>query len=225
MSVRSRIRTRLLASCVVAVAALGALVFAPAAGANSAGGTYLALGDSLAYGYHQAQFATELKEKGFVEPATFNDGYVDDFGAALKLFNPRLTIINDGCPGETTDTLIKGSGIYGPNYCAGGPTGGPFPKAFLHHPYAGTQLADALAVAANPNVSTITLDIGANDVLQFLKGHMWLPGNVHVHSRAKSKPSSGTSPRTWGSSWRICARSRRKRRSCSSRSTTPIRRC
>lgn len=170
MSLRSRIRTRLLASCVVAVAALGALVLAPAAGANSGGGTYLALGDSLAYGYHQAQFASELKEKGFVEPATFNDGYVDDFGAALKFLNPKLQIINDGCPGETTDTMIKGSGIYGPNYCAGGPTGSPFPKVFLHHPYAGTQLADALAVAANPNVSTITLDIGANDVLQFI-GH------------------------------------------------------
>jgi hypothetical protein len=102
--------------------------------------------------------------------ANFNDGYVNDFGAALKLFSPKLQTINDGCPGETTETMIKGSGVYGPEYCAGGPTGSPFPKAFLHHSYPGTQLEDALAIAKEPGVGTITLDIGANDILQFL-GH------------------------------------------------------
>ena len=120
MSVRSRIRTRLLACCVIAVAALGALVFAQAAGAAKLGSTYLALGDSLAYGYHQAQFQAEYPN---INPASFNDGYVDDFGAALKLANPKLQVINDGCPGETTETMIKGSGI--PFFCAGGPTRPP----------------------------------------------------------------------------------------------------
>lgn len=162
-----RVCARLLV-CVAALAAFGALALAPAAGAKGPGSTYLALGDSLAYGYHQAQFQEELKEKGFVEAANFNDGYVDDFGAALKLLNPKLQIINDGCPGETTETMIKGSGVFGPEFCAGGPTGSPFPKAFLHHPYPGTQLEDALAVAKEPGVGTITLDIGANDLLQFL---------------------------------------------------------
>ena len=85
MSVKSRSRTRLLACCVAATAALGALMFAPAAGAAKIGSTYLALGDSLAYGYHAAQFKTELESKGFVEPETFDEGYVNDFGAALKL--------------------------------------------------------------------------------------------------------------------------------------------
>jgi lysophospholipase L1-like esterase len=169
MSALYRVRTRLLV-CVAALAALGTLALAPAAGAKGIGTTYLALGDSLAYGYHQAQFQEELKVKGRVEPANFHDGYVDDFGAALKLLNPKLQIINDGCPGETTETLIKGSGVFGPEYCAGGPTGSPFPKAFLHHPYPGTQLEDALAIAKEPGVGTITLDIGANDLLQFL-GH------------------------------------------------------
>jgi lysophospholipase L1-like esterase len=168
MTATSRVRTRLLAG-VAALAAIGALALAPAAGAHGTGGTYLALGDSLAYGYHQAQFQRELKEKGFVEAANFDDGYVDDFGKALQVFHPGLKIVNDGCPGETTETMIKGSGV-GPEYCAGGPTGTPFPKAFLHHPYPGTQLEDALAVAKEPGVNTITLDIGANDVLQFL-GH------------------------------------------------------
>ena len=167
MTAFSRLSARLLA-CAVALIALGALALAPAAGARGIGDTYLALGDSLAYGYHQAQFKEELGSKGFVEAANFDDGYVDDFGSALRLFKPRLQIINDGCPGETTETMIHGSGAYGPEFCAGGLTGGPFPKAFLHHSYPGTQLEDALAVAAKPGVGTITLDIGANDILQFL---------------------------------------------------------
>jgi lysophospholipase L1-like esterase len=169
MSALSRARARLLV-CVAVLAAFGTLVLAPAAGAKTIGSppsTYLALGDSLAYGYHAAQFQEELKTKGFVNPANFDDGYVDDFGKALKLFNPKLQIVNDGCPGETTETMIHGSGV-GPEYCAGGPTGTPFPKVFLHHPFAGTQLEDAVAVAKQPGVNTITLDIGANDILQFL---------------------------------------------------------
>ena len=166
MSALYRFRARLLV-CVAALAAFAALALAPAAGAKTTPTIYLALGDSLAYGYHAAQFQEELKSKGFVEAANFNDGYVDDFGAALKVFEPKLQIINDGCPGETTETMIHGSGV-GPEYCAGGPTGTPFPKAFLHHSYPGTQLADALAIAKEPSVKTITLDIGANDILQFL---------------------------------------------------------
>jgi lysophospholipase L1-like esterase len=77
-----RARARLLI-CAAVVVAFGALVLAPAAGATGTAKTYLALGDSLAYGYHQAQFQNELKEKGFVEAANFNDGYVDDFGRLL----------------------------------------------------------------------------------------------------------------------------------------------
>ena len=169
MSVLYRVHARLLVCCVAAIAALGALAFTPSAGAAQVGNTYLALGDSLAYGYHAAQFKSELESKGFVEPATFDKGYVDDFAAALKLTHPKLQTINDGCPGETTETFINGSGISG--FCAGGPTGSPFPYAFLHHPYTprSSQLADALAILKeNPNVSPITLDIGANDLLQFL---------------------------------------------------------
>ncbi len=169
MSALYRVSRRLLA-CAVAVVAFAALALAPAAGAKGIGSTYLALGDSLAYGYHQAQFEEELEAKGYVEAANFDDGYVDDFGAILRLLNPKLQIVNDGCPGETTETMIEGSGTYGPEYCAGGPTGSPFPKAFLHHAYPGTQLEDALAIAEEPGVGTITLDIGANDILQFL-GH------------------------------------------------------
>ena len=196
--------------CVAALAALGALAFAPAAGANNVGNTYLALGDSLAYGYHQAQFKDELEAKGFVEPANFNDGYVNDFGAGLKLFNRKLQIVNDGCPGETTETMMNGSGVFGPQLLRRRSDRPPFPKAFLHHPYPGTQLADALAVAANPGVRTITLDIGANDVLQFLGHTCGFPktftcssGEVeaeigHVASQRRDHPGAAARGRTEG---------------------------
>jgi lysophospholipase L1-like esterase len=167
MSVFERVRARL-PLCVAAVAALGALAFAPAAGAAKLGSTYLALGDSLTYGYHQAQFQKEYPN---INPANYDEGYVDDFANFyLKEFNHNLQVVNDGCPGETSETFINGSGIT--NYCAGGPTGTPFPQVWLHHPYAGggSQLNDALAVLkSTPNVSPITLDIGANDILQFLE--------------------------------------------------------
>ncbi|HEY4812893.1 MAG TPA: SGNH/GDSL hydrolase family protein [Solirubrobacteraceae bacterium] len=173
MSVFQRAHTRLLVCC---LAALGVLAFTASAGAATVGNTYLALGDSLAYGYHAAQFKSELESKGYVEPETFDEGYVNDFGAVLKLVNPKLKLIDDGCPGETSETFIKGSGI--PGYCAGGPTGTPFPYAFLHHSYSPntSQLADALAILKEtPNVSPITLDIGANDVLQFLGSKCGFP--------------------------------------------------
>ena len=178
MSVRSRIRTRLLVCCVAATAALGALAFAPTAGAAKVGSTYLALGDSYAYGYHQAQF---LSEYPTIVPASFNDGYVDDFGSLLKLFKPNLQTINDGCPGETTETLINGPGApYTNAACANGPGESPFPLVWLHHPYTpspnGSQLSDALAILkANPNVSPITLDIGGNDLLVFLRSKCGFP--------------------------------------------------
>lgn len=175
MSVFDRIRASVLVCCVVAVGALGALVLAPAAGAFKLGNTYLALGDSLAYGYHRAQFESEYPN---VNPANYHQGYVNDFGAVLKLWNPKLQIINDGCPGETTETFINGPGApYTGAYCAGGPTGTPFPYVWLHHPYTtDSQLSDAVAILkANPNVNPITLDIGANDLLQFLPRECGFP--------------------------------------------------
>jgi len=166
MSVFSRVRTLMLACGVVAAGALGALVVVPTAGAAKVGSTYLAIGDSLTYGFHEAQFAKEYPN---INPANYHQGFVDDFAADLKFLHPGLQVINDGCPGETTETAINGSGVEG--YCAGGPTGTPFPYVWLHHPYTQkSQLADALSIlATNHNVSPITVDLGANDELQFLE--------------------------------------------------------
>lgn len=122
--------------------------------------SYLALGDSLAFGYQQAKFNELLPEEN---PAAFDTGYVDDFGRVLRFVNHRLQIVNDGCPGETTDSFINGPCQY--------------QLAFpLHHPYAGgpssSQLSDALAYlqANGDSVTPITLDIGANDALGVTEG-------------------------------------------------------
>ena len=116
--------------------------------------SYLALGDSLAFGYSQAKFEHLLPNEN---PAAYDTGYVDDFAHLLRIGHPTLQAINDGCPGETTESFIKGPCEY--------------QLAFpLHHPYVGgpasSQLSDALAyLHANPNTNPITLDIGANDAL------------------------------------------------------------
>jgi lysophospholipase L1-like esterase len=118
--------------------------------------TYLALGDSLAFGYSKAKFES-LKAAG--EPAAaYDTGYVDDFARALAFVEPGVQVVNDGCPGETTESFIHGPCEYSLAYP-------------LHHAYAGgtssSQLSDALAViAAHPGaVNPITIDIGANDAL------------------------------------------------------------
>jgi lysophospholipase L1-like esterase len=116
---------------------------------------YLALGDSLAFGYSQKRFEENLPAEN---PTAFETGYVNDFADVLRFAEPNLQIINDGCPGETTESLIKGPCEYQLAYP-------------LHHPYVGgplsSQLSDALAVlSAHPGaVNPITIDIGANDAL------------------------------------------------------------
>jgi lysophospholipase L1-like esterase len=147
---------------IVVLIALAALTLAPTAGAHkSRQATYLALGDSLAFGYSQAKF----NELFPTEPASaYDTGYVDDFGHVLRIFQPGVQTINDGCPGETTDSFIKGPCEYGL----------AFP---LHHAYSGgplsSQLSDALNVLSTspPNaVTPITIDIGANDALGLIEG-------------------------------------------------------
>jgi lysophospholipase L1-like esterase len=121
--------------------------------------SYLALGDSLAFGYSQAKFNSLYPDEN---PADYETGYVNDFADVLKVFQPGLQIVNDGCPGETTESFIEGPCAYQLE----------FP---LHHPYAAgtdsSQLTDALAyLRAHPgSVNPITIDIGANDALGLIE--------------------------------------------------------
>ncbi|GCE05092.1 hypothetical protein KDAU_24210 [Dictyobacter aurantiacus] len=99
---------------------------------------YLALGDSLAYGF-QPNF-------------NFSHGYADDFYADLK-GHGTTSYANMGCPGETTTSMINGGCSF---------------SVLRKFPYIGSQLnAAVLYLELNPGrVSPVTLDIGANDMLK-----------------------------------------------------------
>jgi len=121
------------------------LLTSPAAFASSRGSIslvgpkqhYLAIGDSLAFGYQP--------------DLNYADGYSTDFYSNLQSHGVH-SYVNMGCPGETSNTLING--------------GCPYP--FLRkYPYIGAQLNAALSYLASNagQVSPVTLDIGANDLL------------------------------------------------------------
>jgi lysophospholipase L1-like esterase len=114
---------------------------------RSSGKPYLALGDSVTFGF--------MPQAGFeyVNAANFI-GYPDYVGPAL-----RLTAVNAGCPGETTGSFLS----------AAAPDRGC--RAFraqslpLHVAYDGTQAEFASAfLQANPKTQLVTLQLGANDL-------------------------------------------------------------
>jgi lysophospholipase L1-like esterase len=113
--------------------------------------SYLALGDSLAYGFQQARFNAEFPQ---IVASTFRTGYVDDFAADLRAVRPNIQTVNLGCPGETTASYFT--------HCAFSALG----PLSMHVVYNGSQSAAALAfLRAHPGtVSPITLDDGANDI-------------------------------------------------------------
>ena len=63
---------------------------------------YLALGDSLAYGVQPDKVSRGLP------PSAFDTGYVDIVAARLRALNPRLEVVNFGCPGESSVTFTRG---------------------------------------------------------------------------------------------------------------------
>lgn len=76
--------------CVTVAALIGITLVAAPASANNSTRYYLALGDSLAFGYQPN--------------GDFAHGYVQQLSATL----PNLTLQNLGCPGETSTTLVSG---------------------------------------------------------------------------------------------------------------------
>jgi lysophospholipase L1-like esterase len=153
---------RLLTACAcgaIATAALAA-VSAPAATVDSAQprfnppkGYYLALGDSVAYGFQSSKLAAGLP------PSAFNTGYVDVLAARLRAIRPGIAVTNYGCPGESTTSFVEGP-------CLSNVIGFP-----LHDPFAGTQLDAATAfMRAHPGqVSPVTLTLWGNDVRQLVE--------------------------------------------------------
>lgn len=97
---------------------------------------YLALGDSLAF--------------GFQPNLDYTHGYTDYFHSDLTSHGTSI-YVNMGCSGETTTTMING-------LC-------PVP-VLRKYPYVGSQLKAAVNYLRQHagQVSPVTLDIGANDV-------------------------------------------------------------
>lgn len=135
---------------------LGTTTAASATPRHVPSGSYLALGDSVAFGYRPPE-VTPISD--YFDAANFS-GYPDDVAAAY-----RLKLVNLSCPGETTASMIN---FRAPsNGCENSPTGGvayrtTFP---LHVSYAGSQLGRAVRyLRSHPATRLVTLDIGANDV-------------------------------------------------------------
>ena len=62
---------------------------------------YLALGDSIAYGF-------QPNKPKAAPPSAFDSGYVDLFAARLRKLSPTIQVVNYGCPGESTRTFAAG---------------------------------------------------------------------------------------------------------------------
>jgi lysophospholipase L1-like esterase len=156
--VRRLIGIGLAGTAMVAVASVMPALPASAAPASgpAAGGTYLALGDSVAFGYVPPQ---AVPPPDYFDPQSFV-GYPEDVARAL-----HLPVSNASCPGETTTSLfVPGAQSNGCENSPGSSIGyrTEFP---LHVQYRGTQMMYALRyLVTHRDTRLVTIDIGANDV-------------------------------------------------------------
>jgi lysophospholipase L1-like esterase len=113
---------------------------------------YLALGDSVAYGFQLSKFLADRP------PIEYDTGYVDLFAARLREIRPELALVNYGCPGESTSSFMTGP-------CLFSELGNK-----LHDDYEGSQLDAAIAFlrAHRGRVSPITVTLWGNDVREFV---------------------------------------------------------
>ncbi len=148
---------RLLLTTVLTLCAL-----APPAGAAGArppvtpGSRYLALGDSVTFGYRESN---TVPPPNYHDPSSF-PGYPEQLGPQLK-----LNVTNGACPGETSDSFINTKAVS--NGCTNvrGTPGGYRSLYPLHVRYKGSQLAFAVQfLRAHRDVRLVSLMLGANDV-------------------------------------------------------------
>jgi lysophospholipase L1-like esterase len=149
---------RVISAVVVAVvlAAIGAgVASAHPVNGSDRNGTYLALGDSVAFGYVPPQ---AVPAPNYFDARSFV-GYPEFLGQQL---NERVS--NASCPGETSASLLfAGVQSNGCENSLGSPVG--YSTLYpLHVEYQGTQMDYALHyLAVHKHTRLITIDIGAND--------------------------------------------------------------
>jgi lysophospholipase L1-like esterase len=130
-------------------------VYAPPAAQIRGAPGYLALGDSIAFGYRPAPWADYRDQADF-------GGYPEDLAAALK-----LAVVNAACPGETSASMINPRAPS--NGCETNAQGGTGYRAMfpLHVSYPGSQLSFAVSyLRQHPGTQLVTLGIGANDLFR-----------------------------------------------------------
>ena len=121
------------------------------------GSGYLALGDSVPFGYEEQQV---VPAPNYADASSFI-GYPEDLGSEL-----RLTVANAACPGETSSSFINPSAQS--NGCENRPGGGASYRTMfpLHVTYSGSQLSYAVSyLKTHKKVRLVSLMIGANDLL------------------------------------------------------------
>ncbi len=130
-----------------------ALSISPSFAEKPKGYTYLALGDSIPYGFDPIQFTAGLPPLQFI-------GY-PEIVARVK----RLRHVNAACPGETSGSFISGVMDFGCNDASLERPIAFKPNNLLHTNYSVPQLAFALGqLRANKRIDLITLSLGGNDL-------------------------------------------------------------
>ena len=131
------------------------------------GSRYLALGDSVAFGYRES---ANLPTPDYTKPGTFL-GYPEVLAANLG-----LNLTNAACPGETTSSFLNMTAAS--NGCESHwdatnkheAPGGYRTLYPLHASYTGSQFAFAKQfLRAHPNTRLVTIMMGANDGLLCLE--------------------------------------------------------
>lgn len=145
----------------VSAVALWVIAAMPAS-ADTPRDTYLALGDSVAFG-----------TSPLINPSNANNfiGYPSIVAHTLD-----MEVTNSACPGEATGGFIDPTGL--DNVCRG--YRGAFP---LHTSYTGTQLSFAVSfLEQNPQTRLVSLGLDANDFFRLTSGpgSPWPPSTCFV---------------------------------------------
>jgi hypothetical protein len=161
---------------------LAAIVFAPSANAMTPPPThtYVAAGDSLAFGYTQEKSEENAPNE---PPSYFETGYASEFNKLLRgksgLNDKGLVLVNNGCPGETTDSYF-GTGPLGKAVDPTGTSACPYHFALglpLHTSLATLSQAENVISQLNPcfvkksvcapphEIKMVTFNMAGNDEL------------------------------------------------------------
>jgi lysophospholipase L1-like esterase len=143
----------------------------PLGAANEKNYTYLALGDSVAFGLDLSLLPPPGSPPGTpLPPTSAFIGYPELFAAWEHLYRSKKEV-NLSCPGESTASFLDvNAEDYGCH--SNGPQGQPPFKTWigLHFDYPGTQYDFAIRqLQSNKHIDTVTVSLGANDILLLLK--------------------------------------------------------